>query len=62
MTVKEIEKAVSEAQRFIDSAECAVKHNVTYGGSSYICYGKRSGALRRASMDLTRSLADMRKP
>ncbi len=50
--------AITEAERFLDLArelqpKCA---NGYYNGS------KVSGATRRASMELTRALADLRRP
>ena len=66
MNIKEIELAVAEAKRFIEKAEsCLNAKSVTYGSGEYIFHAsapKESGALRRASMDLTRQLAQMRKP
>lgn len=56
-----INAAVREAKRFLEKHreyEASIK---TLNG--YSCMGsKESGALRRASMDLTRALAEMRKP
>jgi hypothetical protein len=51
--------AVSEAQRFISKAADWLDLDNQYKGISGT---KEGGALRRASMDLTRSLARMRKP
>lgn len=56
----EVKKAVAEAKRFIKLAG-ELKIN-QYANLMYIDAGKESGALRRASMDLTRQLAKMRKP
>lgn len=61
MNRAKINAAVLEAKRFLSrhkEYESAIK---TLNGYSYIGT-KESGALRRASMDLTRSLAEMRKP
>lgn len=59
MSPDKIKSAVADAKRFIERAEvfdAATKHPGGYATP------KESGALRRASMDLTRSLADMRRP
>ena len=61
MTEAKVKAAEAEARRFLERAAAwrkAEKERQTYG------YGgsKESGALRRASLDLTRSLAEMRKP
>lgn len=62
MKYKTIQAAVAEAKRFIDAAS-NVKQS-EYNGKKFdgIDSNKESGALRRASMDLTRVLAEMRKP
>lgn len=57
MNERTVQAAMTEAQRFIDRANeymaCDRDHQWMYP--------RQSGALRRASMDLTRSLADMRR-
>lgn len=57
--------AKAEAQRFLERCEAWEKAQGTYTtGSGYVfdqSTPKENGALRRASMDLTRALADMRK-
>ncbi len=66
MKTDNIKAAVIEARRFIRTAEaCIEARKATYemGGHTYpVSTPKESGATRRASMDLTRALADMRKP
>lgn len=62
MKSEHIEEAASEAKRFlerVDALSASLGGNLKqlFGG-----YSKESGALRRASMDLTRALAKMRKP
>lgn len=62
-----IREAVAQAYRFIDAAELVLNNLRKVKADSgaiyeYVEKPKESGALRRASMDLTRSLADMRKP
>ena len=58
MNTERILDAVVEAQTFIDRARELVeaRKQVEYG-----TLPKESGALRRASMDLTRALAEMRR-
>lgn len=57
-----IRVAIKEAERFLNTATDFEKlvhsqRNDTYSSSN----PKESGAVRRASMDLTRALANMRK-
>ena len=60
MNIKEIKTAVAMAHRFISlSKEIKITH---YAEFDLVSAGKESGALRRASLDLTRQLAQMRKP
>lgn len=64
MTLDKITKAQSLASAFIQAAK-AVKEEADADGrlNGDCVYGsKRTGTLRRASMDLTRALAEMRKP
>ena len=61
MTFEEIQKAESEARRFLEKVEEYYQTNPSKEG--YILVGtKETGAVRRASMDLTRQLAKMRRP
>lgn len=68
MNMKNIKNAEAEAKRFlarIAEYKTAVKNAKYVGhyGTEYTAATpKESGALRRSSLDLTRSLADMRKP
>ena len=60
MELLRIKQAILEAQRFLAKAEDVLAlnhHDRTYADSS-----KYTGSLRRASMDLTRALAEMRRP
>lgn len=59
MTNETIEIAVAEAERFIAAAKRLEEAEKTNGRG---VNPKENGALRRASMDLTRALADMRRP
>lgn len=55
MTQDSIKKAVDEAVEFIERANVVL-------ASPGIVFGRETGALRRQSMELTRALAEMRKP
>ena len=59
MNDAKVRDAVNEAKRFIKAAET---YRRAVAAQSYYTYPKESGAVRRASMDLTRTLAEMRKP
>ena len=62
MRAENIEAAVAEAKRFIARAE-ALKARRKKDEWLHDFQGcKESGAVRRASLDLTAALADMRKP
>jgi hypothetical protein len=69
VTPKEIEAVEIEAKRFLARVKAAKaaftyhKYNAPLDGG-YWSNGdtKATGALRRASMDLTRALAELRKP
>lgn len=58
MNKSKLHKAMFEAKRFYDKAKQLDKEveDIYYTGSAL------SGAVKRASMDLTRALADLRKP
>jgi hypothetical protein len=58
MNAEKLATAMAEALRFIAKAEVVDKISRNDG---YIAGGKESGAARRASMDLTRALADLRR-
>lgn len=70
MNIAKINFAIEEAERFIKRAlelkAALVKENVQCNTSSGYYYGscfpKETGFVRRSSMDLTRALADLRKP
>jgi hypothetical protein len=53
--------AVSEARRFIERAKTL---DIARSGAKtpYASFPKEQGAVRRASLDLTRALADLRRP
>jgi len=56
--------AVAEAERFIERAKAIQAYRShSHGTDAYYDAGpKETGAARRASLDLTRALADLRKP
>lgn len=65
MDRKKLKAAVDEAERFLARAKALPKP------APYECHGstfthdnfpKQQGAIMRASMDLTRALADLRRP
>lgn len=66
MKTEEIKLAVKEAERFIKKAkECIDARSKTHGHGDYVFHADapmQSGSARRASMDLTRQLAILRKP
>lgn len=62
MQVEQIRTAENLARKFAKDAGQLVADSKTEGGKYLLYGGKRSGALRRLSMDLTRALAEMRKP
>ncbi len=74
MNIEKIDTAIAEAKRFIKKAEACKaakkKYIDTYKGDTrwkpesldHVNMPREQGALRRASMDLTRSLADLRRP
>lgn len=61
-----IKKAIKEAKEFIDRANTHLEETsktYTYGDHTFnVSSPKTGGALRRKSMELTRALAEMRKP
>jgi len=67
MKTEQIELAIQEAKRFIKIAENLLEQKKKISsihGETIFYYSapKESGATRRASLDLTRQLAQMRKP
>lgn len=71
MTFDKIEAAKAEALRFVVAADLAVDRarrddealaEFDFPRATAAQYTRESGALRRASLDLTRALAEMRKP
>ena len=64
MTEDDIDDAVVEAKRFLDKVylfRARIKNDAHFHEFYKIVGGKETGAIRRASMDLTRALAKMRR-
>lgn len=60
MTKTQVKAAISEAKRFISAAQSALNlADKTAGDSMWQC--KENASAKRASLDLTRVLADMRR-
>ena len=55
-----ISTAIAEAQRFIKAAQ-AWQKRLKEDDMAYLSGTREGGAAKRASMDLTRSLAELRK-
>lgn len=63
MKPETLKQAVAEAKRFISAAEkCKPRTWVCLIGNTHVSFDprKETGAVKRASMDLTRKLADLR--
>lgn len=60
MNNKKLLTAINEAQRFLERAKELQKEKVSDYGQYWA--SAKTGAVRRSSMDLTRALADLRKP
>ena len=58
MTFKKLKAAKMEALRFADKCHEAM---VRMDKNKSLAYSKETGAVRRASMDLTRTLAELRR-
>lgn len=60
MTPEALKAAMQEARRFIEVAKRVQTHKL--GSYEHIVAGKEAAAAKRASMDLSRALSEMRKP
>lgn len=56
MKKRTLQTAIYEARRFIERAEIALKED----NLDYCCGSKVNAAAKRSSLDLTRTLADLR--
>lgn len=61
MTPETVSVAIAEAKRFLKRAEIIRCSELEHGGVTFPANQIETEALRRASMDLTRALAEMRK-
>ena len=61
MSPATLKRAIAEAQRFIAVAK-AIKVAKDRKPDDYFFGSKETAAAKRASMDLTRALAEMRRP
>ena len=59
MTRDKLMKAINEAHRFLKAAQEAKQYEPN--DATYLGPNKLTGAAKRASMDLTRALADLRR-
>jgi hypothetical protein len=62
MNIRTLQAAIAEAERFLDLARELHAEHPTAATAAFITGTRASGATRRASMDLTRALADLRRP
>jgi hypothetical protein len=60
MTQERLLAAIKEAKRFLERAE-KLDAEIVAVGNHYAFGTKNSGAVRRASMDLSRALSSLRK-
>lgn len=63
MKLDNLDKAIQEAERFIEKAKVAreSRQPSTYAPSIYYFRGLESSACKRSSMDLTRALSKLRQ-
>lgn len=61
MNLEKLIKAKKEALRFLGKVE-DLENKYSGEGTKYLCGSKETGSVKRSSMDLTRSLADLRRP
>ena len=60
MNTRTLQAAISEAERFLDLAR--ELQDQLKESRGFVTGTRTSGSCRRASLDLTRALADMRRP
>ena len=63
MEVKTLKTAMHEAERFLKRAEALLENSTEDGEFNHFHFhcSKDSASVKRASLDLTRSLADLRQ-
>lgn len=60
--IDKLQDAINEAHRFLDKANTAKARLIAEKSQQYGCYStKEMASAKRASMDLTRSLSELRK-
>lgn len=62
MTFEKLGEAIAAAYAFIEAAEVAQRQLADPGSTYGITGSKETATARRRSMDLTRALAEMRRP
>ncbi len=65
MKLANVQNAIAEAKRFIERAEQLIELHSSYKHQNpgvIATLPKEQGSVKRASLDLTRALADLRKP
>lgn len=60
MNIKTIKESMRVAKEFIDCGTKVLEESKEYN-YEFMCGTRKTGALRRKSMDLTNALVDMRK-
>ncbi len=60
MNIDKLKLAEAEAKRFL--ARCVDYRKAIAANPDHYTWPRESGATKRASLDLTRALADLRKP
>jgi hypothetical protein len=61
MNIQTLNRAIAEAERFIESAK-EVRQQAEHTDWLWVTGTRFTGACKRASMDLTRALSDLRRP
>ncbi len=62
MTNKQLDAAIAEAKRFLKAANALKERRAIDTALYEFSPCREGGACRRASMDLTRALTDLRRP
>jgi hypothetical protein len=61
VNTRTLQAAIAEAERFLDLAR-ELQAQSSHTSWTWVSGTRASGATRRASIDLTRALADLRRP
>ena len=65
LTIYKIDKALAECNRFIEAAikakKAAMENQAGFKNTDWSYPRKENGTMKRASLDLTRALAELRK-